>query len=231
MTSSERPAPGEGPILDQLREIGYDIGSLAELRHSGVLYRKAIPVLVDALFAVSDEATLTEVVRALTVPWAKPIATGPLIELFRRVDDPTGLGARWVVGNALEVTWSDDQFDELVALARDRSYGRGREMLVLGFGRSKRPDAGDILIELLDDPDVNGHAVKALRKLRVRAAGPGLERMLSDPRAWVRREAQRPGRARLNGGYFARGCPARRLLRSRILLEVQLGCKGISTGS
>lgn len=191
MSASEPPAPGEVPILASLREVGYDIGSLAALRHSGVRYRKAIPVLVDALSTVSDEATLTEVVRALTVPWAKPIATGPLIDLFRRVEDTTGLGARWVVGNALEVTWSDDRFDELAALARDRSYGRGREMLVLGFGRSKRPEAGDILIELLDDPDVNGHAVKALRRLRVRAAGPGLERMLADRRAWVRREAQR----------------------------------------
>lgn len=38
---------------------------------------------------------------------------------------------------------------------------------------------------------VGGHAVKALRKLKVQAARPGLERMLGDDRAWVRKEAQR----------------------------------------
>ncbi len=48
-----------------------------------------------------------------------------------------------------------------------------------------------MLTELLDDPVVGGHAVAALRKLKVPAARAGLERMLDDDRAWVRKEAQR----------------------------------------
>lgn len=191
VTIAEPPAPEEGPILASLREVGYDVGSLAELRHSGVRYRKAIPVLVAALPQVAESKTLMEVVRVLSVPWAKPAATKPLIDLFRRVDDPTGLGVRWAAGNALDVTWSDDYFDELVGLARDRSFGRSREMLVLGLARSKRAEAADVLVDLLDDPDVNGHAVKALRKVKTHAARVGLERMLGDDRAWVRKEAQR----------------------------------------
>lgn len=191
MTALEPPAPEEGPILRSLREIGYDVGSLAELRHSGVRYRKAIPVLVAALPQVSEMKTLMEVVRVLSVPWATPAATLPLIELFRSVEDDTGLGVRWAVGNALDVTWSDNYFDELVELARDGAFGRSREMVVVGLGRSKKPEAGEVLIELLNDPVVSGHAVKALRNLKVPAARPGLERMLDDGRAWVRKEAQR----------------------------------------
>lgn len=169
MTAVEPPAPnGEGgAILASLGEIGYEVGSLAELRHSGVRYRKAIPVLVAALPEVSETKTLMEVVRTLSVPWAKPAATLPLIELFRSAEDDTGLDARWAVGNALDVTWSDDHFDELVELARDGSFGRSREMVVLGLGRSKKPEVGEVLIELLDDPVVSGHAVTALRKLKV----------------------------------------------------------------
>jgi len=98
---------------------------------------------------------------------------------------------RWAIGNALEVTWDDERVDDLIKLARDRSFGRAREMVVLGLGRSSRPEAGRVLIDLLDDPDVNGHAVKALRKLREPAARVGLERMLGDHRSWVRKEAQR----------------------------------------
>jgi HEAT repeat protein len=64
-------------------------------------------------------------------------------------------------------------------------------MVVLGLGRSKKPEVGGVLIELLDDPIVSGHAIKALRKLKVPEARPGLERMLDDDRAWVRKEAQR----------------------------------------
>ncbi|GAB2757076.1 HEAT repeat domain-containing protein [Sinomonas soli] len=188
---AEPPAAEEGTILASLQEVGYEVGSLAELRHSGVRYRKAIPILIAALASVSEKKTLMEVVRALSVPWAGPTATSALIDLFSRVHDPNGLGLRWAVGNALDVAWSDDYFDELVGLARDRSYGRAREMLVIGLGRSKRPEAPEVLIELLDDPDVNGHAVKALRKVKTPLARAKLERMLGDERAWVRKEAQR----------------------------------------
>lgn len=191
MTLGEPPAPEEGPILAELAEAGYDVRSLAELRHSGVRYRKAVPIMTAALSEITDQKTLMELVRALSVPWAKPGATGPLVDLFRRVEDSTGLGLRWAVGNALDVTWDDARFDDLVGLAREPSYGRAREMVVLGLARSKRPEAGGVLIDLLDDADVDGHAVKALRKLRVPAARAGLERMLDDDRAWVRKEAQR----------------------------------------
>ena len=64
-------------------------------------------------------------------------------------------------------------------------------MVALGLGRSKRHEAGQVLIELLEDPVVSGHAVEALTKLRVPEARPGLERMTADNRAWVRRAARR----------------------------------------
>ncbi len=70
-------------------------------------------------------------------------------------------------------------------------FGKAREMVVLGLARSKRTEAGDVLIGFLDDPVVSVHAVKALRKLKIQGARSGLEKMLGDDRAWVRREAQR----------------------------------------
>ncbi len=190
-----RPASGEGPILARLSEVGYEVGSLADLRHSGIRYRDAIPILIGSLSQTQDTRTLEQVVRALSVPWAKPQATAPLIDLFHRIEDPNPLGLRWTVGNALDITWDDAHFNELVALARDRQYGRAREMIVLGMARSKHPGVGGVLVGLLSDPDVNGHAVTALRKLlrkvHIPTARPGLERMIGDKRAWVRKEAQR----------------------------------------
>jgi len=190
VTFVDPPALGEGPIVEKLTDAGYSVRSLAELRHSGVRYRKAIPIMVAALLQTADPKVQMELVRALSVPWAKPDATGPLIEFFQRIEDGTGSSLRWAVGNALDVTWDDARFDDLVKLARDRRYGRAREMLVLGFARSERLEAGTFLIELLDDSTVSGHAVKALRKLKVPAARDGLEAMLDDERAWVRKEAK-----------------------------------------
>ena len=184
-------AHGEGALLEALAAVGYDVESIADLRTSGVRYRDAIPVLLSGLQRSGDQKVKEEIVRALSVPWAKPAATGLLIEEFKQVEDETGLGLRWTVGNALEVVWDDAWFDDLVSLARDATFGRAREMVVLGLRRSKKPEAGAVLIELLDDPVVSGHAVTALRKLRIPEARPGLERMLGDDRAWVRNEAKR----------------------------------------
>lgn|GEM_PF-280675 len=181
----------EFDVLREVAEVGYSFDSLADLRTSGLRYREAVPVLLSGLQRATGQKVKGEIVRALSVPWAKPIATGPLIEQFRKVHDDTGMGLRWTVGNALEVVWDDARFDDLVALVRDESFGKAREMVVLGLGRSKKPEAGQVLVELLGDPIVSGHAVKALRKLKVPAARPGLEQMLSDERAWVRKEAER----------------------------------------
>jgi len=182
---------GEDEVLRELASVGYGVATLANLRTSGTEYREAIPVLVSALAAVEDRKTKEEVVRALSVPWAKPTATHALIEQFRGVEDPTGLGIRWTIGNALEVVWDDLFFDDLVRLARAEEYGRAREMVVLGLAQSKRPEAGSVLVALLEDPVVSGHAAKAIRRFRLPAARAGLEKLLQDQRAWVRNDARR----------------------------------------
>ncbi|MHB8188579.1 MAG: HEAT repeat domain-containing protein [Dermatophilaceae bacterium] len=181
-------------LLADLASTGFDVASVSELRTSGTPYPKAVPVLLKWLPKVETASDKEEIVRALSVPWARSEALGPLIEEFKAVphsSSPEGDLLRWAIGNAIEVLWDDARFLDLVDLAQQRSYGRAREMVVLGLGRSKRPEAGDVLIELLDDPDVNGHAVKALAKLRLPKARPGLEKMLGDDRAWVRRAAKK----------------------------------------
>jgi HEAT repeat protein len=64
-------------------------------------------------------------------------------------------------------------------------------MVVLGLGKSKDSRAAGVLVELLHDEDANGQAVRALGKLKALETRPALESMLSDPRAWVRREAKK----------------------------------------
>ena len=183
-------------MIAGLRERGFDVWSLEELRCSGRPYPTAIPLLVRALDDTDDGRQLGEIVRTLSVPWARPAALPSLIALFRRVEDPTGTGLRWTVGNALEVLWDDRYFDELVDLARLRQFGRAREMVVLGLARSGRPAAAVVALRLCDDPDVNGHALSVLarKKFALRVpdeAASVFERMSGDHRAWVRTAASR----------------------------------------
>ena len=188
------PFSDEESILAELATAGFRVQSLADLRQSGRRYPEAVPVLLRWLPRVCDPRLEEEVVRALSVPWARPAATGPLLARFRLVDaavDPTGLGLRWVIGNALEVLFDDAHFPEFAELATDRDFGRARQMVVLGLGKSARPEAVDVLLDLLSDSEVDGHAIMALGKLRAPAARAGLEGKLNDGRPWVRREARK----------------------------------------
>jgi hypothetical protein len=180
--------------LEDLAMAGYPVASISQLRNSGTRYAAAIPILLDWLSKAGSAGEKEEIVRALSVPWAKSLALRPLIDEFSFEPVPSdarGELLRWAVGNALEVLWDDREFDRLEALARDVRFGGARQMVVLGFGKSKRPEAVDLLLQLLDDPDVDGHAVKALGRLRARAARSALEARLDDKRAWVRAEARR----------------------------------------
>lgn len=185
-------------LVDDLGRAGVSVADLWELVNGDVQYRAAIPVLVDWLehlderVSVADREKVREgLVRALTVPAARPSAAPVLLEQFRRVPDPTGLGARWVIGNALAVVADDSVFDELVAIVRDPAFGRARQMVVLGLARSEDRRAVPLLIELLDDEDVAAHAAMALGKLRAGEARSALERHLGSPQPLVRREAKR----------------------------------------
>lgn len=180
-------------LLSELAEAGYPVASVSDLRNSGLRYAPAVAVLLKWLPKVPREEK-EEIVRALSVPWARSQALDPLIAMFKAdpvPSDPMGESLRWAVGNALEVFWDDSRFDELVALTMDQRYGNARQMVVLGLGRSKVPEAVDVLIKRLDDPAVSGHAVKALGKLRDPRARAGLESMTRDGRTWVRKAAEK----------------------------------------
>lgn len=190
-----------GDVLEELSKVGIEVSSVDELVMSRTRYPAAIPVLLAALEAEPDVNKKEWLVRALSVPWAKPAAIDPLLREFRAIPLDSERGGeltRWAVGNALWVLWDDAHFDDMVELARDRQYGRAREMVVLGFGKSKVPDkATAFLLTLLDDPDVDGHAVSALAKLAQPAARGALQRATSHPKTWVRKEAKK-GLAKLD---------------------------------
>lgn len=180
----------ESRILSALRDSGYEAESISALRSSGVRYRAAIPLLVEELSRSRDPRVLEDIVRALSVPWASPLAIGPLIHFFQSDISATPPSLRWVVGNALAVLWSDQFFDELSSLALDERYGKAREMIVLGMAKSRRVETTSLLVRLSNDDVTSGHAVRALRKLGDPKAKETFERMLSDKRAWVRGDAR-----------------------------------------
>jgi HEAT repeat protein len=110
---------------------------------------------------------------------------------FEQAEDPTGAGLRWAIGSALEVLANDEIADGMIKLATDRRYGKAREMVVVGLGKLRDARVIDVLLNLLSDDEVVGHAVMALGKLRARTARSRIEPLLNHPKPWVRKEAKK----------------------------------------
>ena len=183
------------PVLAELHEAGYPVDSIGELREAGARYPGAIPILLHWLPRISDSAVKEDIVRTLSVPWARPTAAPVLIEEFRnlpKTEDPTGTALHWAIGNALEVVAARNVLDELIEIALDRRHGVARQMVVLALARPRDARVVPTLVSLLDDADVAGHAAMALGRLRAEVARGPLEALAaSTPQAWVRTEAER----------------------------------------
>lgn len=186
---SERYAEAVQPVLEDLRRAGFEVGAVRGLRLSRRPYPLAVPVLVKWLPKIVEPSVKEDIVRTLSVPWAKEAAPA-LITEFERMDDPSTHG-RWAVGNALEVLASEAICDDLIRLATARHFGRARQMIVLGLGKVRSPSVIEVLTQLLHDDDVTGHAVVALGRQRAKAARCDIESFLGHPKAWIRAEAKR----------------------------------------
>mgnify|MGYP005840032339 CR=1 FL=1 len=110
-----------------------------------------------------------------------------------RVDDPTfpdletreiaaesevrGMG----LGNAL-LWWADPRlFDDITELLLDACLGFSRSLLPAALAKCDRHRAPEVLIKLLNDPDIGADAIEPLGKLKCQAARPYIERFLEHP--------------------------------------------------
>jgi len=183
-------------FIGEMAELGLSIESPWDLVNTKRSYRAAIPVLIGWLERADDDVPAHErsrfreaLVRSLAVKQARGVAAPALLREFRRSDASSDY--RWAVGNTLEVVADDTVFDEVADLARDRGYGRDRQMVVLALARMTNPGAVDVLSEVLDDETVAGHAVMALGRLKASRARSVIEGCLDHPQPWVRKEAKK----------------------------------------
>jgi HEAT repeat protein len=179
------------PVVADLIAAGFYIHSVADLYSRRLDYRSAIPILVKWLPEIQNPDVQEDIVRALSVKWApREIASLMIVEY--RKGEPSDTSLRWAIGNALAVLATDAVFDDVVALARDRRYGRSRERVAESLGNMKDPRALEVLLELLDDPDVTLPVVRALGRLgsKARPAYTRIEPLTRDPRSWFRKDAR-----------------------------------------
>jgi HEAT repeat protein len=179
------------PVLVDLAAAGYRLDWVSDLYTRRLNYKSAIPILLEWLPRSQNIDLKEEIVRALSVSWAKPIASSVLLAEFRKLEQANNDRLRWAIANALSVVADDSVSADIVELIQDLRYGKAREMLALALGNMKEPYVQDVLINLLDDAEIVGHVVIALGKLKSKKAKPYIEPLLAHPKAWVRKEAMR----------------------------------------
>jgi hypothetical protein len=141
----------------------------------------AMPVLLEALPALSDRRLVGAVAGHLRRPWARPAAFKALHSAFLRwapIDQLTG----WALGDALATSASANELEDLLAICTDEQFGTARQMVVDSLRRYKKaPNVATTLTSLVHDPDVGLHAMSALRAvIGNERATPLLERVSSD---------------------------------------------------
>ena len=192
-----QPSADDGPspardLVRRLRNVGIDVDDVWELVESDEPYPSAIPFLLEALHgsAPADVHFREGVVRALSIKQARPVAAAALVHEMRRQQEHDDVYVLWAFGNALSIVADDDVYDDIVQLARNRSLGRAREMLMEALGRMDNSGATPVLLEFVDDDEVDGQVVIALSR-RADAPRDVFERFADDDRDWVRRAARR----------------------------------------
>jgi HEAT repeat protein len=197
--------PEAQPLLRALEAAGIDtvdFGLFGQASFTTFDFAGAAPILVDWLPRIADPRVKEAMVRSLTgEPRARGEGARRLIEEFRRPAYADEDSLRWTIGNALATLAGPADADALIEILRDRSAGMARQMLCDALSRTKDPRRVDVLIDLIGDDTVAGHAVNALRTIG-RGAVPEAERVRPLLEALLARSsatefAQRQARAAL----------------------------------
>jgi HEAT repeat protein len=179
------------PILNELAQIGLSVDWVGSLYTRKLNYKDAIPILLKWLPIIENLDVKEDIVRALTVRWAKPVASKPLIEEFYKLQGESNSGIKWAIGNALAEVADDSVYQDLVNIALDSGNGTARQMIIIALGKMKNPDVENILISLLGDDQVCGQAIISLGKIGSKKAVSSIEKYLNHPKTWIRNEAKK----------------------------------------
>ncbi len=179
-------------LVIRINNSGFKIDNIYNLNSIASLKPEIVSIIVAFLQENTDLWKGREnVIRSLARKEAKAVANEALFMEYERAKNKADQLYLWAIGNSIEVIVGDDDFDSIRKIVTNPENGMSRQMFVLALGKIKTQASEDLLIGLLDDKEVQGHALGALRKLKSKKAAEKASLLLSSPNAWIRKEAKK----------------------------------------
>lgn len=154
------------------------------------------PLLLDLFHEVSDPMVRLVIGRKLQLSKSQEVEKA-LLEAFVEDAPPGAIGHEsflFGIGGILESVYakkSSNVRSYLTIVKNKEKYGISRQTVVLALAKMKDAEIDDVLISLLQDEEVDGHAIIALGKRRVAKAASLIRPFESHTNAWIRKEATR----------------------------------------
>lgn len=82
-------------------------------------------------------------------------------------------------------------FMKIAEVAQCKNLRRGRQSFIMAMGYVPARDCAPGLIPLLSDPDVDGHVLHTLLKMKATCYRTDVEPLLKSQKAWIRRLAKK----------------------------------------
>lgn len=184
------------PVLEELRAAGFDdafdlAAWSSTKRASAAEVKQAAPILMKWLAEAANLDVRAAVALALRDPRARKLAAVPVLDAFDELDDPE-IGAHcspWTeelggqrrfkhaLGNAMASLARDEHLDRLEAIIRNPRHGSDRVYAFWALDYCKAPRVVELLLEMVDDPDIGINALHCLKSARSERAEPLLRRL------------------------------------------------------
>ena len=152
----------EAPLVEELRAAGYAVESAWDLVNTTAPYPTALPILLDHLQRPYPAAVREGIARALAVRGAS-FGWDVLTRLYRNEGE---VRAKDGLAVAIAAAANDELIGDVIALARDKSQGPSRLLLLGALERSANPRARAALMDLGTDPELKKEIQIILRRLR-----------------------------------------------------------------
>lgn len=174
-------------LIRDVRGKGVEVNSINDLMGISRKHRDLVPILLRHLQEIDDESGKEFIVRCLGVRGFSE-ASKPLIDEFYKSNN---LSYKWAIGNTLSIIQDKGSLSELIKIVKEKEHGISRQMIIHGLGSYKSENVKDVLVELLNDEEVVGHAIFAIAKMGDASLVKYIEPFLSCKVKWIRDEAKR----------------------------------------